>query len=225
MPPTTIKEIWKEAWSVRIKRQRLIAMMVLVPAFSFSLPIFFHHIEKRKGIVLNDWVLAQIPAHNVSVLIFAAIWGMVLLILYRSLYSPTILINYLFTLAVVTLARVTCISLVALDPPVGLITLTDPLTGLFYGDALIVKDLFFSGHIATLATVFLCLEKRSDRILGFVAVCVLAVLLLVQHIHYTIDILAAPVATYICYRFTMYLLDLKKASKIHQTNDAVSTLD
>jgi hypothetical protein len=225
MPSTTIKEIWKEAWSVRIKRQRLIAMMVLVPAFSFSLPVFFHHIEKRNGIVLNDWVLAQIPAHNVSVLIFAVIWGMVLLILYRALYNPTILINYLFTLAVVTLARVTCISFIALNPPVGLIPLTDPLTGVFYGDALIVKDLFFSGHIATLAAIFLCLERKTDRWVGFFAVCLVAVLLLIQHIHYTIDVLAAPVITYVCYRCTIYFLNFKKESEVYEESEAISTLD
>ena len=216
MQKTTIKETWQAAWSVPTIRWRLITLLILIPVYSFLLPIFFNHIEKRKGIVLNDWVLAHVPAHNVSVIIFTVIWGMIFLIMYRGLYKPTILINYLFTLAVVTVARVTCITFVALDPPIGLVNLSDPLTGLFYGDAIIIKDLFFSGHIATLAAIFLCLERRNDRILGFFAVCLLAVLLLIQHIHYTIDILAAPVATYNCYRITMYFLNLKKEPKAYQ---------
>jgi hypothetical protein len=106
----------------------------------------------------------------------------------------------------VCIARFITIILVPLDPPTGLIPLTDPLTGVFYGNALIIKDLFFSGHTATLTLVFLCLRKRNDKIIAFCAVVAVAVLLLVQHIHYTIDILAAPFITYACYRLARYLL-------------------
>jgi hypothetical protein len=34
-----------------------------------------------------------------------------------------------------------------------------------------------------------------------------AYLLLVQHIHYTIDVLATPIVVYPCYRLTRYLLN------------------
>ncbi len=131
--PASIKGIWKEAWDSPVKRPRLIIIIVLIPVFLFSLPYFFNYIEKRQGVVLNDLLLAQIPPHNVSVLIFAIIWGMILLMLYRSLHSPSILITYCLTLAVVTFVRVTCIYLVPLNPPVGFIPLVDPLSGVFYG--------------------------------------------------------------------------------------------
>ena len=129
-----------------------------------------------------------------------------LLIIYRAVYNPQIYINYCWTLVLVCIVRIITISLIPLDPPAGLITLTDPLTGIFYGESLITKDLFFSGHTATLTLIFLCLEKRSDKLLGFLAIIVVAVLLLVQHIHYTMDILAAPVFVYACYRLTLHLL-------------------
>ena len=224
MPTPTIKEIWREAWNSRITRMRLIAIIILVPAFTILLPFFFNYIEQRKGIVINDWLLAQIPPQNVSGLIFSFIWGMVLLILYRSLYNPSILITYCFTLAVVTIARITCIYFVALDPPAGLIPLTDPLTGIFYGDAQIIKDLFFSGHIATLATIFFSLEKKTDKVIGFVSICAVSVLLLLQHIHYTIDIVASPLITYVCYRATRFFLN-RKPKKVHQESKTVSVLD
>ncbi|MDF2433986.1 MAG: hypothetical protein JWP44_3617, partial [Mucilaginibacter sp.] len=89
---------------------------------------------------------------------------------------------------------------------------TDPLTGVFYGEANITKDLFFSGHTATLTLIMLCLEKRTDKIIAFFAVVTVAVLLLVQHIHYSIDILAAPVITYLCYCFIRYFLKDKPYS-------------
>lgn len=155
---------------------------------------------------MHDWVLAQIPPHNVSVAIFIFIWGMGLLILYRAVYKPQIYITYVWALIVVTLVRLITISFVALNPPVGLIPLADPLTGIFYGQALITKDLFFSGHIATLTLILLCLEKRNDKILGFTSIIIVAFLLLVQHIHYTIDIVASPFITYTCYKLVKTLL-------------------
>ena len=202
MPVPSIKDVWKEAWESPVKRGQLIIITILIGAFGIGLPYFFNYIEKRNGIVLNDWVLAHIPAHNVSVLIFTVIWGMILLILYRSLYSPSIFITYCFTLALVTVARVICISLVPLEPPIGLISLSDPVTGIFYGESNITKDLFFSGHMATLSVIYFCLEKRTDKLIGLVAVIVLAISLAVQHIHYTIDILTAPVVVYMLYLVT-----------------------
>ena len=206
MPTTSIKEIWKKTWRAARTRHQIIIGTSIMLSIVYVLPFFFKHIEKRQGILLHDWVLAAVPAHNVSVLIFSFIWGMVVLIFIRALYSPQIYINYCWTLIFVSLARLACISMVALEPPTGLIPLTDPLTGVFYGQALITKDLFFSGHTATLVLIFLCLEKRNDKIIGMISIICVAVLLVIQHIHYTIDILAAPLITYLCFRLTRYFL-------------------
>lgn len=149
--------------------------------------------------VLNDWVLAHLPAYNVSIIIFTIIWGMATLIFVRALYNPVIYINYVWTLIFINIARMLTITFVALDPPIGLIHLTDPLTGVFYGHNVITRDLFFSGHTSTLVLIFLCLEKRNDKILGFISIIVVMVLLLVQHIHYTIDVVAAPIIVYMIF--------------------------
>jgi hypothetical protein len=217
MQKLSILEIWKETWSSPVKRLQLTAIMVLIPVFSLFLPYFFAFIEKRNGVVLNDWVLAHIVPHNVSVAIFIIIWSMILLALYRAIHKPSIFITYCLTLAMVTVARVLCISLVPLSPPVGLIPLSDPLSGAFYGEASVTKDLFFSGHTATLTLIFLCLEKPTDKILGFLATGTVAYLLLVQHIHYTVDVITAPVVVYILYRFTYYLLYQYKRAKKQPT--------
>nr|WP_260172350.1 sphingomyelin synthase family protein [Mucilaginibacter phyllosphaerae] len=99
---------------------------------------------------------------------------------------------------------------IALDPPVGLIHLVDPLTGVFYGNTVITRDLFFSGHTSTLVLIFLCLEKRNDKILGFIAIVAVMMLLLVQHIHYTIDVVAAPVLVYLIFLLVQKFLKLDK---------------
>jgi len=206
MPLPSAKEIWKETWAIPLKRKQIIAGTTLMMLVVVLLPRFFNHIEKRKGIVLDDWVLALILPHNVSVLIFAIIWSMILFVAIKAIYDPSIFIVYTWSLFFVSVARLTCIALVPLDPPRGLIPLTDPLTAVFYGNTVVTKDLFFSGHTATLALIFFCLKTRNDRIIGFVATVVVGLLLLVQHIHYTIDVVTAPIIVYVLYLFTRYLL-------------------
>jgi len=202
----TIKTNWKNAGSTISNRLKLIVGSALMFVIITILPFFFNSIEKRNGVVLNDFILAAVPPHNVSVAIFVIIWGMGLLILYRAVFKPDIYLHYVWALIVVCLVRMMTISFVALNPPAGLIPLTDPLTGIFYGESSITKDLFFSGHIATLTLIYLCLEKKTDKAFGLVAIIVVACLLVVQHIHYTVDIVASPIITYACFRLTRYFL-------------------
>jgi hypothetical protein len=204
----SIKQAWTAALQSPKKRDKLLIGSFIVAIILSSLPIFFSFIQKRKGIILNDWVLAHIPAYDVSVIIFTIIWGMAILIFIRALYNPVIYINYVWTLIFINIARMLSIYLVALDPPVGLIHLVDPLTGVFYGHNVITRDLFFSGHTSTLVLIFLCLEKRNDKILGFISIVVVMVLLLVQHIHYTIDVVAAPILVYMIFLIVRKLLKL-----------------
>jgi hypothetical protein len=205
MPSPSIKENWKATWNSRHQRYQMLTGTVIVLAIVYTIPHFFAHIQKRKGDVLNDWLLARLPPHDVSVFIFALIWGMAILILIRAIYRPSIYITFCWTFIFVYIVRFVTLSLVALDPPRGMILLVDPVNSAFYRHAEITKDLFFSGHTATMVMIFLCLEKRTDKIIALVAAITVAVLLLVQHIHYTIDVLAAPFVVYACYRLTRYL--------------------
>ncbi|MBD1392149.1 phosphatase PAP2-related protein [Mucilaginibacter glaciei] len=202
----TIRQVWTSALQSHYTRYKILSGSFIVAVILSALPLFFNQIQKRDGVVLNDWVLAYLIPHNVSVLIFAAIWGMALLIFYRALYKPEIYINYVWSLIFISIARIISISIVSLDPPHGLVELVDPITGVFYGNAIVTKDLFFSGHTATMALIFLCLEKRADKIISGIATVFVMVLLLVQHIHYTIDVLAAPVIVFLIFTLTKYFL-------------------
>jgi hypothetical protein len=204
----SIKQAWIAALQSPKKRDKLLIGSFIVAIILSSLPIFFSYIQKRQGIILNDWVLARLPAYDVSLVIFTIIWGMATLIFIRALYNPVIYINYVWTLIFINIARMLTITFIALDPPNGLIHLTDPLTGVFYGHNVITRDLFFSGHTSTLVLIFLCLEKRTDKILGFISIIVVMVLLLVQHIHYTIDVIAAPPIVYMIFVMVRKLLKL-----------------
>lgn len=213
---TTIsrKESWKIIWNSSIARFQLITGSALLAIVLCWMPTFFNTIEKRKGIQLNDFVLSQIPAHNVSVYIFAIIWGMGALALYRAASKPQMYVTYIWAYAFIMLIRFFTISFVKLDPPAGLIQLIDPLTGIFYGHAQITKDLFFSGHTSTLFLIYLTLEKRTDKVLALLAVFTVGILLLVQHVHYTLDVIMAPVAVYPIYKLVVAMLAIKPKEEI-----------
>jgi hypothetical protein len=158
--------------------------------------------------------LERIPARNVSVAVFFLIWSSCLILVVRIYRDPMMLLVTLWAYNGVTLVRMACISLISLNPPAGLIPLSDPITNLFYGQRYITHDLFFSGHTTTVFLIFLCLKKKTDRIYVFFASVLLGILLLVQHVHYTIDVLAAPVFTYALYRLSLFITKIEYESKI-----------
>ncbi len=188
---------WKATWASASQRTLMLTGSAVVSVILSAMPFFFNHIELRPGIQLHDFVLSRIPAHNVSLYIFLIIWSMGLLTLVRAIQSPIIYVRYVWLYILICLTRLLTITLVPLAPPAGWVELVDPLTGVFYGHSIITKDLFYSGHTATLVAMYFCLPKKSDRILVVLATIVVACLLLVQHIHYTIDVLAAPVFVYL----------------------------
>jgi hypothetical protein len=201
-----LKKNWKQTWSSHMLRAQFIIGSLLMVAITCMLPAFFNTIQKRDGALLSDWVLAAIPAHNVSWMIFTIIWGFGLYALWRAIEKPTIYIMYVWALFFVIVLRVLSISIIALDPPKGLIAMADPITGIFYGQSNITKDLFFSGHTSVLYLAYLCLERKTDKIIALCSTFAVAILLLVQHVHYTVDVIAAFIIVYPVYRLVKYLL-------------------
>ncbi|MGI8636566.1 MAG: phosphatase PAP2-related protein, partial [Segetibacter sp.] len=85
---------------------------------------------------------------------------------------------------------------VSLEPPVGLVSLVDPILLQFYGPDGITKDLFYSGHTASVFLAYLILRKKSEKIAALIATIIVGISLLLQHIHYTIDVVTAPFFVY-----------------------------
>jgi hypothetical protein len=191
-------------WSLALKnisfRSRLIAGLVLLLIVVVALPFFFHYIEQRQGYILNDTFLNALPASDVSIPIFAMIWSMVLLFIIRSLSNPSLFILYLFGFLFVCLCRILTLTLIPLNPPSDLIELQDPLSNFFYGTKdFITKDLFFSGHTATLCLFFFCFQRKWDKVFALICTIAVGLLVLIQHVHYTIDVIVAPVFTYLSF--------------------------
>lgn len=179
-------------------RNKLVAGMLVFAFILMALPSFFAMIESRDGVVLNDWFLDLIGPRDFSVPIFIIIWSTTLLFFVRSYKRPEIFLQAIYCVILLTLLRMTTIYLTPLNPPLTIITIKDPLTSLTYGgkDIFITKDLFFSGHTSNMLILALCFEKRTDKILGWFSTITVGLLVLFQHAHYSIDVIAAIVITF-----------------------------
>lgn len=196
---------WQAAWKSPIFRRKFIIGIIGIIALLSSFNYFFLTIEQHTGPVLNDWVLAYIPPYDVSLIIFGVIWAAGLLIVIRSRRSPAVFMMFIYSYIIITLSRMISINVFPLNPPVGLIPMIDPLTNAFYGKVYITKDLFYSGHTSTIFLIFLCLRGRWDRLWVLLGSLLVGILLLVQHVHYTIDVMGAFAFTYPLYRLGKWI--------------------
>lgn len=190
---------WAQAWAIPLFRQRLLVAIGILLCLTPIFPLFYQYIEKREGKVYEDLLLQLIPSIDVSIPIFMITWGMALFTLSRVVRAPHMFLGLLYGIIVLNVSRFISISLVPLNPPAGLIDIWDPITDMFYGETYVTKDLFYSGHTATQFLFFLFLRKRTDKALALVSTILMGMLVMIQHVHYTVDVVFAPPLTYLCY--------------------------
>ena len=205
---------WAKAWKIPSFRWKLFSGLVILAMIFIGFPFFFQAIEDRNGYFFTDLFLQWLPAYNVSVAVFFLIWSCCLILIIRIFKDPMMMLVTLWAYNGVTLLRMACIALISLNPPAGLIPLADPITNQFYGAHYITHDLFFSGHTTTVFLIFLCLKKKIDRLYALLASVILGFLLLIQHVHYTVDVLAAPIFTYAVFRLTLLFTEKEKQALI-----------
>jgi PAP2 superfamily C-terminal len=195
-----IKLNWLEALRNKSFRKNLIWGMAALSISVIFTFYFFDYIENLSGgVVMNDWVLRMIPPENVSnpIVFFEA--SVIILFAVRCITNPAMVITFLMAYILVLITRDITIGITQLRPPLGLIVLKDPLAGVIYRSKLINRDLFYSGHVSLLFMLYLCSTRKADRYYILFAVISVSILLLIQHIHYTVDIACAPFFAFGCY--------------------------
>lgn len=198
----TVREAWSKEWKSPAWRIQLLISLTLLLIFGFTVRYFFDFIESRPGKQLSDPLLNLLPSIDISWTIFFFQYLTLLTGLVINRNQPRNILLMVQTYLIVTFTRIVTIYLLPLDPPAGYMPLREPFVQLFTdGGRIISKDLFFSGHVTTLMSVLLSVHHRQARNILTLFVVTVSILLLVQHVHYTIDIIAAPPATWLAYRF------------------------
>lgn len=168
----------------------VLATGFLAVVATIFIPFMAYHQERvlRDGFHFDDPVHGLFPAYDVSFPIFSITYGSILLYLILKYREDHFLPKLLFTYGFILSFRIITMSTLPLKAPLELVHLQDPfLNNLIYpGD--IVTDLFFSGHTALVFSIFLLSGKKWIFLLFTVA---MAVLLMIQRVHYSIDVLAA----------------------------------
>lgn len=174
-----------------------------------TVPGFFHYIQQRSGLLLPDPLLDLLPRHDVANFIFGVMYGAVVVGVGWLICHPALFLRGLWALLLLLLLRMFTIWVVPLLPPTTMLPLPDPLTAhLFHASAseAITKDLFFSGHTATIALLALAVRGRWWCGVLWAATVAMAALVLVQRVHYSYDVLAAPLFAWLAYWLAGFLM-------------------
>jgi hypothetical protein len=162
---------------------------------------FLNYAEQRQGVILNDRLLSAIPAVNVSIPLFILTYFGTLFGVAYVIRKPDLTVLTAMTYMLMLAFRMTCMYFTPLEPPVNIIPLRDIfLESTFYSGHVNLKDLFFSGHTATMFMFFMVIGNKKIKILYAIITLAVVCLLLIQHAHYTIDVLVAPVMVWFAYR-------------------------
>ncbi len=197
-------EGWRAAWSEgRFRREFSISLSALA-VILLLFRRFVEFVERRPGIRLPDPLLALFQPADLTWLIFGLIYAALAASILLLARRPRLLLAAMQAYGAMVLLRFGAMYLVPLEPPAGMLALDDPFVQLFGSGATLTKDLFFSGHTATLLILAFAAPGRIWRILFFCAAAVVAASLLAQHVHYTIDILAAPFAAHAAWRLAAW---------------------
>lgn len=186
-----------DAWREVVADRRLAAEGLASTAFlTFSLWAISNGVglvEARKGAVLADPFLALFTAVDLTWPAFVLIWGGLAVAFVLLLFEPRGLFFGCRAYGLVALFRLATIWLTPLDPPAGMVFLHDPFVEFFVPAGFTpTRDLFFSGHTATATILALVAPRRWARVLIWISVALIAACVLLQKVHYTIDVVAAP---------------------------------
>ena len=163
----------------------------------FYLPHFYGSvITPKPGLFLNDFFLNLFIPYNWSVIIFTIIYLSIVQTVISVYKKPGLILLGLTTYFGVTIIRMVTMYLWTLEPPLDMIFLTDPISTKFYPSGNFAKDMFFSGHVSTMMVLVLIERNRVARIAKIRGTMVIAFFLAWQHVHYTVDLVVAPIVTY-----------------------------
>jgi hypothetical protein len=147
-----------------------------------------------------------LPPHNFSIPIFFIEYCTLLLVFIFLLAHPDVLVKGFQMAAIILIVRTWTVYFFPLEPPRDMINLHDPFADFFLHtkNIFVSKDLFFSGHVSILALLTFVSVKKYIRAIAFTATIAVGTLLLWQHVHYTLDVLFAPVVSFTAYKLVLY---------------------
>jgi len=204
---TTFKSDWQTELANKNFRN-LFVITIIVMAVTLTLfTNFLTMNETRAGFAFNDPILSLFAPIDLTWSTFTMIYGGLLTGLLIFIQKPRLLVQALLTYTILVLFRMMLMYSLPLDPPHDMISLADPFVELFGTGATLDKDLFFSGHTSTMFMLFLLSYKPKMKWTFLIGTILVGLSVILQHAHYTVDVLVAPFVAYASYRIALHIVE------------------
>jgi len=200
---TKLYSRWRDDWRRPPFRRSLAATIPLLILTLVALTRFLTWVEARPGVRFVDPVLALYTPIDCTWAAFLLIYAGLLVGIGFLAWNPDELLLALQTYVIMVVFRIVAMFLLPLEPPAFLIPLQDPFVQQLGTGTLLTKDLFFSGHTSTMFLLFL--TARGARLKAVFLICTVgvAISVLLQHVHYSVDVFVAPFFAYAAYRVAL----------------------
>ena len=188
-----------QLWNRRMLVEGASSVFVLV--FTLAMVArFLAFVETRPGVVIHDPILSMITPKDFTWVIFLTIYMGLISSILCMLFHPKRLIIALQAYSLVVIFRMMAMYLLPLDPSAGIIILRDPLVEILATGNPLMKDLFFSGHTASMVLVVFAVPNQALKRALMVGTVIVGTCVIVQHVHYAVDVFVAPFIAYASYR-------------------------
>lgn len=188
-------------------------MLLLLTAFGFNRFLAWH--EYRDGIYFNDPVFTLFKGIDCSVVTFVLLYAAILsfLILHFKRIDKLTILAFSYTL--VLWLRLICLYLIPFYVDADHVKLEDPFLNTFiYPGNYVARDLFFSGHVAILVLLCLIADHPKWRVFYFLITVVVSCTLILQKVHFSIDVIAAPFFSWLSYAIVQkYFKEIKAGNE------------
>jgi hypothetical protein len=189
-----MEKSWQHYWQQKKNKTIFILSLLALALVLFCFLHFLTYNENRAGYRFDDPILSQFSPIDVSGITFGITYLMGLLGIIIALKKPALFIQLVQAYTLITLFRMVSMYLLPLEAPADIIPLKDYfLQNTFYSGRDNLKDLFFSGHTATIFLFGIYFTDKKIKIIFFSAALLIGILVVLQHVHYSIDVVFAPV--------------------------------
>jgi membrane-associated phospholipid phosphatase len=193
--------VWIECLKDKGFRNEFIISIIVFSGLMSVYLNFLNFVEARPGTPLNDPILALFTPVDLTWPIFVIIYSSLALIIYHLYDEPESFLLGIKIYILIAITRMTSMYLLPLEPPVNMIPLHDPFIEFFAGaQSILTKDLFYSGHTATMFCFFLIAVKKSYKTVFLIFTVLMGGAVILQQVHYSVDVFAAPFITYASYK-------------------------
>ena len=180
---------WKQVFQSNLKYLFVGTFIFLILFQQLNVHILVLLQHRLQSIVPYDPLLSFITPRPINLELNIFSYTTLLVLLLYFLTKPRMLLIVLHALLLMWMLRWLTMYLLPLATPPHKVPLHDVIA---YSNYTISRDLFFSGHTATLVIMLCALKNRWLFIYAFIMTLVIIALLLIGHQHYLLDIVCAP---------------------------------